>query len=752
MSAKLANIGFPFIHPSLSDFNVSQFPRTIATGTSTAPPPLTNNNKTANATATLPNEERTYQNNDFVRKALSGKMPAVASPTPADATKFHTMKQAKPNDRLGNSSQFSTLPPASRKGIVDVETGNLNDNSGSLDEAAHSSSGPDHDYYNDVYVSLSTDDNPSKVGASKPARPIPERLKLSEMASAGHDTPEPSPALSTASGPYIPISECFSGSPVLTAMIHRNGGGGFFGGAQMYEGSVSAPMNLLSRSQFDIPKSPLHIGHLNLTEEGGTTTQSPKRRNSAATTNASGGGARSSDDSESVFTDDEMASSHSGSHAGSAAAAGELQLRRTAGGTLDRRLRPSDSSIENENIGWTAMQRYSKVPFEEKKCLNSSDPPPRPPKPATEGSAEAVGGAVMGPLDSNSCVTEERYEIPRSHRHPYNNNNNSTLDNSPTSADLVASSTPYILSNGEETPAPPVEPKLYNRSHFYTNAAPTTLEGHFFRYDFVENAEYGGGGGGGGANNTSGGGVAPPPAVNRNLKPKTASLHVPSKSCDQIETPPPLTGNSSISYGSFDASMNLNRSTTLNRLVKPHNSSSGFGRSTAEHSHDESNRSSVISRANTNSNSLQKTPSRSDDKLQYLDLDLDHTSAGTAAVVAPTRPESIRKLSSVSAHNIHAVAGHTAGLPSLATIKHSISEHDALGGGAGQHGGASATNGFLGSASSTATLSSVVGGGGNAAASSGRGIVYKTVDFVKTDAFNRTRQDAEMSRASNKDK
>lgn len=496
-----------------------------------------------------PSEDRTYQNNEFAQRVLSEMCP-------------------------GNSSGS---PVAVQRKIP-------------VDESV----GAEHDYYNDM-------------SSVQSPRTRPENLKLGDVTMS--DAGEPSPALSTSSGPYIPICECFSGSPVL-----RNG----TAASASYENHF-APLNSLSRShRQDVPKSPLNIGHLNLTE--GAPPQSPRSGLGVAGPIAGAAvagaldGTRSSDESESVFTDDDEASS-SGSHVGGGLGAlTEAQLRR---------LRPSDSSIENENIGWTAMQRFSKLPNEEKKCINSNEPPPRPPKRLAE--------VPIGPLESSSCVVEERYEIPRSHRHPQ-----------------CGTMEPEVG-----------DAQQGRRSHFYTNAAPSSLEGQVFRYDFSEGGEAG----------------APPPAINRNLKPKQTALQVPSKSCDQIETPPPQAGS-------------LRTSLFL-------------GRQSLHMAH----------------------LSHSDDKLQYLDL--DHTNGQP-----PGRPESIsRNIGSASAHNIHAAA-HVVGLPppSLATttasIKHSMSENTSIGPAAGA----------------------------GASSNSGRGIVYKTVDFVKTEAFNRTRQDAEMNRASNKDK
>jgi hypothetical protein len=53
-----------------------------------------------------------------------------------------------------------------------------------------------------------------------PGRRIPENLKLNHSAQVDGEMAEPSPALSTSSGPYIPISECFSGSPVIFVSVY----------------------------------------------------------------------------------------------------------------------------------------------------------------------------------------------------------------------------------------------------------------------------------------------------------------------------------------------------------------------------------------------------------------------------------------------------------------------------------------------------------------------------------------------------
>lgn len=75
---------------------------------------------------------------------------------------------------------------------------------------------------------------------------------------------------------------------------------------------------------------------------------------------------------------------------------------------------------------------------------------------------------------------EESYDIPRSHQMPYYNLNESNSI-SPTLVDRnqITSSTPNLSS---ETAAM----KIPRRSHFYSNAAPSKLDGNVFRYDFVE--------------------------------------------------------------------------------------------------------------------------------------------------------------------------------------------------------------------------------------------------------------------------
>lgn len=101
------------------------------------------------------------------------------------------------------------------------------------------------------------------IGAHATApRKIPENLKLNNSISNESTTYVSSPALSTSSGPYIAISECISGNPI----IDRD--------------NPMTPLNSLDPKFYDTPRSHFNIG-LNLTNEQ---PYSPKRNNLSALT------------------------------------------------------------------------------------------------------------------------------------------------------------------------------------------------------------------------------------------------------------------------------------------------------------------------------------------------------------------------------------------------------------------------------------------------------------------------------------
>lgn len=181
-------------------------------------------------------------------------------------------------------------------------------------------------------------------------RKIPENLKLNDSFAKDGD---PSPSLSTSSGPYIAISECISGSP----LIDRE--------------NPMTPLNSLDPKFYETPRSHINNIGLNLTNEQ---PYSPKRNNcptvsvSRSRTKPFGciqlyfsslqsqpahlirSDRSSPTDSESVFTDDEE-----WPHTSS-----------TTEASSDRKLRPSDSSVENDSVVFTYAHRFSKkLPHEE---------------------------------------------------------------------------------------------------------------------------------------------------------------------------------------------------------------------------------------------------------------------------------------------------------------------------------------------------------------------------------------------------
>lgn len=118
---------------------------------------------------------------------------------------------------------------------------------------------------------------------------------------------------------------------------------------------------------------------------------------------------------------------------------------------------------------------------------------------------------------------DENYDIPRSHHLPYYSLNNNNLDNIDSSLSPIIeptiASTPKLDENNE-TGQPLASANQRSatlqksRPHFYTNAAPTKVEGNVFRYDFDEQQ-------------------SDAPVVNRKLKPR---LHAEEKE-EKVITP-----------------------------------------------------------------------------------------------------------------------------------------------------------------------------------------------------------------------
>uniref|UniRef100_A0A1B0DLZ2 Uncharacterized protein n=1 Tax=Phlebotomus papatasi TaxID=29031 RepID=A0A1B0DLZ2_PHLPP len=209
--------------PGLVDFNVG--PGSIEE----APLPLSvsdvsneNTQKTAPKAISTSFEDRTYQNDDIFAKKRE-KLQKSATEAKESYYNFSAIRAEV--DATAEGKAKSPVPSA--------------------DAPKHSRS-----------QSLNEVTQRAAV-ATGAVRKIPENLKLTDVSQSLGDCSEPSPSLSTCSGPYIPISECFSGSPVLLGE------------------TPATPLNSLDPRFYDTPRSHINIG-LNLTDEQ---PYSPKRNN-----------------------------------------------------------------------------------------------------------------------------------------------------------------------------------------------------------------------------------------------------------------------------------------------------------------------------------------------------------------------------------------------------------------------------------------------------------------------------------------
>uniref|UniRef100_A0A182R009 PH domain-containing protein n=1 Tax=Anopheles farauti TaxID=69004 RepID=A0A182R009_9DIPT len=615
--------------------------------------------------------------------------------------------------------------------------------------------------------SLNIDQQQQRAGGKK----IPENLKLSERSpstSAFDSGPEqPSPALSTSSGPYIPISECYSGSPVT-------------------------PLNSLDPRFYETPRSHTNIGFNLVNNEQ---PYSPKRNNvgggagsvsgpSSLVLGAGGGagggstskaptpgvglpicsGKSSPSDSESVFTDDEWTTAAGSSPAGGkgvdrAERAGSGTAH--GGGTIDRSTRPSDSSIENDAVGWTYVQRFSKVPNASSEVAstsgNGSGAPPRPPKRTSlnlEGiektkdiissDTENVSPAI-GPKEASAQHIEQFYDIPRSHQHPYTGSSMHLPDGdllSPLSqCDLVASSTPNLISEfgsisgGSQcgTLGRPARP------HCYTNAAPTKIEGNVFRFDFSEQPD------------------SSAPAINRRLKPRssfdiTKSIESVNQGLKQQMSLGANGVTAATSSGSNSGSSGQQSATksppTVDRTRKP--ATPKFGTNSMRRKGGPvslnmvSNQATESTYGNTQDANISllsvvspRGAGKNEDRLQYLDL--DHSNS-------PQKPNQQNAAIYSGPSSIGGGGGGGA--------------NGGSGGGVGSKSNNHHPNAAAGSLARDAGAGSSrhlhhhhrEGDGNQTAAKpvQTNRTPYTTVDFVKTDAFNRVRADSELTRAQSR--
>ncbi|XP_017011703.2 protein daughter of sevenless [Drosophila takahashii] len=606
------------------------------------------------------------------------------------------------------------------------------------------------------------------VNANGVVRKLPEHLvltqqTLAEAAAQQHSSVQASPALSTASGPYIPISECFSGSPRFLP------GSGTPGADVAIPNNPTTPLNNLDPKFYDTPRSHNNIG-LNLTNDQ---SYSPKITNLSlqqlASTNASK--QRSDSDSESVFTDDDEW-------------AHPLPLREN----VDRSTRPSDSSIENESFVLTYSQRFSKMPEEG----GGSIVPPTDKHTKLPGAASLAEAGDQGTLDklakvlknknnlildfkenekiprdlpqlsdtentspaivarrhAHSAFIEESYDIPRSHQQPYYNVNQLLGERpvtSPHNSNPIAASTPNLMAAGDLptailTAANPGGAATANSSptsartlprHCYTNAAPTKMEGNVFRYDFMEQADC--------------------PPVNRKLKPKGATGGLPSvedKPPEEFPAKPPVgvehltsklgaaqlqqqpIGPPSVDRKCKPNAYKLGTSVTMSpatrrssgaplSMVLPHETEihspaanayfhetrtlprqqhrqqhpNSPGSMSVQHQRTASAAAAMGALAAASAASKQQPAAQAEHKLQYFDLDV-------------TNKPPLLNRSSMSVGNLYSQGGNAA---------------------------------------SGMRLAGVESGGGARAAPVPSSVVYRSVDFVKTEAFKRIREERESS-------
>ncbi|XP_026476948.1 protein daughter of sevenless isoform X2 [Ctenocephalides felis] len=302
---------------------------------------------------------------------------------------------------------------------------------------------------------------------------------FSNAPSIEHNEEEPdekSPTESDVSGPYIPISECFSGKPLpfhisneemsyLPTYTNELSPMSPTSMPPSYTETMDSTLNTCNPRFYDSPRKARPCSNLNFTlysngsmsgEQHVASMTLPKnhgRSSGNISFNSKNGKIKtrppdlvlelrnyssrkdkaSPTDSESVFTEDEW------SHPIFPPEAGP---------------RPSDSSIENELVAISANQRFSKVPLQSLKPVNTSSgisvsssnlnvesitPPPRPPKPIQFQKESEHGylnldninksieniymnkssvSPLIGPRTASTIVMDEFYDIPRSHQDP----------------------------------------------------------------------------------------------------------------------------------------------------------------------------------------------------------------------------------------------------------------------------------------------------------------------------------------------
>ncbi|XP_047121000.1 protein daughter of sevenless isoform X2 [Schistocerca piceifrons] len=351
-------------------------------------------------------------------------------------------------------------------------------------------------------------------------------ISATNTSTSATDSPPVSP-VSTVSGPYIAISECISGHPltgpednldellqrdthIFMTRAHYGLVNTEYGTAvhqarsvkgkepepssvkptivlqkapvpaarkrQVYE--EAPPPEVVTGEFYDLPRK-LHPPNLDLQQSSGTGLGTPPHSPNT--------------DGESVFTDDDTVGPGHGTTRSlpsvnwetfpSSAEADTMSLPRTT--------RPSDSSTEGDVGSWSVVRRFGRLTV-----VDSDIPPPappRPPKPSHLTSVDNSAGPSYMNLDNISSqstgstvvnsdkgsqeppspvspphtdvivVTDDMYDFPRSHQYPV---------------------TAGLVSGGEADGTGSLSRMPSLSRHCYSNAAPVQVNGDVFRYDF----------------------------------------------------------------------------------------------------------------------------------------------------------------------------------------------------------------------------------------------------------------------------
>lgn len=414
---------------SVSPETIKEVPNTSLTSTmsndtnntSRTDTTMLNNNFNALPSPGISLYSNTYQNtfSDVSSFRSSGRSNDYCNRETILISETHKLNSLNNNNNNNSINQFDRSIAESYTNFSTIERASI--------ERSHSLKSKSPQSINSPGASHSRTQSLDEQGALlKQQRKVPDNLRqliANSFTSTGDK--KPSPAFSSSSGPYIPISECFSG------------------GAYRVDNKQS-----FNSSQYS-PKS--HGQNIS--------------------------------DTESVFTDDEWTHPVMPHN------------------TLTRNKLQSETSLDKDQLTWTYVQRFSKVP-------GVVVPPPRPPK-RTSGIFSANSNesginnkesplpspsAFIGPKDRQSSVIEESYDIPRSHNIPHSNRPQGNLfDNglptpgfSPLDAmNVIASSTPNLIHDTQQG-VDGSRTLPHSRQNFYTNAAPSKVEGYIFRYDFSD--------------------------------------------------------------------------------------------------------------------------------------------------------------------------------------------------------------------------------------------------------------------------